>query len=140
MNLFQLVTILLSMMSHVATAWIQMIGNSRKRNKKHIIHLHDKNRVDIESLISNDVKTVSRVSRSSKGRLIHIPGLFESLSSLPVHNWADPSFDDMVCRDDDCDTECEIPDDWKGSTVHTDVLGFLGIKRAEPLNIRKRLQ
>jgi hypothetical protein len=142
MTLFQILFLLYALISPISTAWIQTQGNNRRmRSEKYNIRLHDqdKNRVDIESRLSNDMKNVDRVFNTPRGRLIHIPGLFESLSSLPVHNWVDPSFDDMVCRDDDCEKECEIPDEWKES-IHTDVLGFLGIKRVKPLNIRKKLQ
>mmetsp|Transcript_21750 Transcript_21750/g.31757 ORF Transcript_21750/g.31757 Transcript_21750/m.31757 type:complete len:145 (+) Transcript_21750:55-489(+) len=76
---------------------------------------------------------------------LHVGGLFESLSPLPVHDWTDPNFDDSEwmdlaspCRDDECE-QCEIPDDYKNHPVQIDVLDFLGIQRAKPLNTRKRL-
>lgn len=72
-----------------------------------------------------------------KGRLVHLPGLFESLSSLRVHNWVEATSDEVVCRGDECDNQCEIPDDWKKTSVHVDVLDFLGIKRAGPLRDQK---
>jgi hypothetical protein len=139
MKAFEILLFVFSVNSSFAAAWIQMLDNSRARSNRHNIRLHDRNRVGIDPYLSDDVKSFNIAASAPKGRLIHVPGMFESLSSLPVHNWADPSFDDMVCRDDDCDKDCEIPDEWKDS-VHADVLGFLGIKRAKPLNIRKKMQ
>ncbi|GFH58511.1 hypothetical protein CTEN210_14987 [Chaetoceros tenuissimus] len=69
-------------------------------------------------------------------------GLFESLSPLPVYEWVvDPSssewdFGFHACVGDECE-DCEIPTHYKDDSVDIDVLEFLGIKRAEPLRVKR---
>ena len=45
--------------------------------------------------------------------VVHIGGLFESLSSLPVYDWTDSEFDwiDLAspCRDDECEVSRPAP-------------------------------
>lgn len=39
------------------------------------------------------------------------------------------------CRDDDFD-QCDIPEEYKKAAPEVDVMSFLGLKRAEPLDAR----
>jgi hypothetical protein len=53
--------------------------------------------------------------------------------------------DDLLCEGEDCDMdgeECEIPDTFKvrSSAESVDVMSLLGIRRAEPLRVRKDWQ
>jgi hypothetical protein len=53
--------------------------------------------------------------------------------------------DDLLCEGEDCDMdgeECKIPDTFKvfPSAESLDVMSFLGIRRAEPLRVRKDWQ
>ena len=57
-----------------------------QRQRKQLESVFKKDKVDYES-----------------DETLHIGGLFESLSVLPVYDWAETEFDLVGCRDDECD-------------------------------------
>lgn len=76
--------------------------------------------------------------------VVRVVGIFESLMSLPVVDWEDNNniFEEgedwiNVCRDDDCE-QCPIPEDYHDPSVQLNVLDILGIRRAEPLHIKRK--
>lgn len=76
-------------------------------------------------------------------KVVHVVGLFESLNTVPVEEWVgyndielEEGFWMNMCRDDDCE-QCAIPEDFKDPSITLDVLDFLGIRRVEPLHVKK---
>ena len=57
-----------------------------QRQRKQLESVFKKDKVDYES-----------------DETLHIGGLFESLSVLPVYDWAETEFDLVGCRDDECE-------------------------------------
>mmetsp|Transcript_7276 Transcript_7276/g.10951 ORF Transcript_7276/g.10951 Transcript_7276/m.10951 type:complete len:144 (-) Transcript_7276:24-455(-) len=124
------------------TAWIQPHRSSilRVRTSTRQYAEDDKN---LPMMGVDNVFLNSSIRNYQNNDAVHIGGLFESLSPLPVYEWADQDFDSdwmnfgNICRGEECE-QCEIPDHFKDPTANFDVLGFLGIQRAEPIEVDKR--
>mmetsp|Transcript_6421 Transcript_6421/g.7973 ORF Transcript_6421/g.7973 Transcript_6421/m.7973 type:complete len:164 (-) Transcript_6421:209-700(-) len=81
------------------------------------------------------------------GRLLPLTDNLSSIKNLPVNDWMEANeeyYNDWgdagTCFGEECDDDqCEIPAEFKQEPPRVDVLEFLGIARAEPLRVQKRL-
>jgi hypothetical protein len=85
--------------SWLLDAWIQARSNERHNTFKLGSHSEDLNfqRLQLESVFNEDVVDYQQDDT------LHVGGLYESLSVLPVYDWPDYEFDFTSCRDDECD-------------------------------------
>lgn len=64
--------------------------------------------------------------------------LLESGERVVLGDWMD--WDEGLCSGDTCGDEydqCDIPEEYKVASPKVDVMSFLGIRRAEPLKVRR---
>ena len=83
----------------VVDAWTPVRSNQRFLAFKLLAHSEDVNhqRLQLESVFYKDMVDYEIDDT------VHIGGLYESLSILPVHDWQESEFDFTVCHGDECE-------------------------------------
>ena len=101
----QLIVLLALIQFSFLNAWIQHQNNGRR----HMFKLASSSSSGSEDLnFQRQRKQLESVFKKDKvdyesDETLHIGGLFESLSVLPVYDWAETEFDLVGCRDDECE-------------------------------------
>ncbi len=83
----------------VVDAWTPVRSNQRFLTFKLLAHSEDVNhqRLQLENVFYKDMVDYEIDDT------VHIGGLYESLSILPVHDWQESEFDFTVCHGDECE-------------------------------------